>query len=65
MQPTEKLWEDNPLRKLAEESLEKPGMYLIALRAHLNKGQKMIGEMLDSVADALPKPAKLQNPEES
>ena len=55
---------DNPLKKLAESSLQKPGMYLIALRAHLNRGQALVSEMLDSVTDALPKPPKLQQPEQ-
>jgi hypothetical protein len=62
---SEESWEENPLRKLAERSLEKPGMYLIALRAHLNRGQDAIGQMIDTVADALPQPAKLRAPDES
>ena len=65
MQSPDKSWEENPLKKFAERSFEKPGMYLIALRAHLNRGQTMIGDMLDTVADALPKPPKLQAREES
>ena len=39
-------------------------MYLIALRTHLNRGKAIIGTMISSVADALPKPANLQNPDE-
>ena len=46
--------EENPLKKFAATSLETPGMYLIALRAHLGRGKTMIGEVLNSVADALP-----------
>ena len=61
----EELWEENPLKKFAEASLEKPGMYLIALRAHLNRGKTMIDEVMDSVVDALPKPARLQRSDEA
>ena len=61
MSSPEKNWELTPLKKLAEASLEKPGMYLIALRAHLNKGKTMIGDAIDSVADAFPHPAKTQS----
>ncbi|MGZ8900540.1 MAG: hypothetical protein ACXW3Z_10635 [Limisphaerales bacterium] len=52
----------NPLSKLAEASVEKPGMYLIALRAHLNRGKTILGDALESVADAFPKRAKAQSP---
>ena len=62
MSSPEKIWERGPLKKFAEASLAKPGMYLIALRAHLNKGKTMIGDALESVADALPKSAKAQSP---
>ena len=62
MSSPEKVWERGPLKKFAEASLEKPGMYLIALRAHLNKGKTLIGDALESVADAFPKPAKVQSP---
>jgi hypothetical protein len=58
----EENWKDH--RKLAEQALQKPGMYLIALRAHLNRGQAIVSEMLDTVTDALPKPPKLQRPEQ-
>lgn len=64
MKTPEPNWNDNPLRKLAERSLQTPGMYLMALRAHLNRGQALVSEMLDTVSDALPKPAKLQHPEQ-
>lgn len=64
MQPPDPNWNENPLTKLAERSLEKPGIYLIALRAHLNRGQALVSEMLDSVTDALPRPAKLRSPEQ-
>ncbi|HEV8542265.1 MAG TPA: hypothetical protein VGR78_07735 [Verrucomicrobiae bacterium] len=59
-----KAWEQNSLKKFAEASLKKPGMYLIALRTHLNCGKAMIGTMIESVTEALPKPANLQNPDE-
>ena len=62
MSSPEKIWERGPLKKFAEASLEKPGMYLIALRAHLNKGKTMIGDALESVADAFPKASKAQSP---
>ena len=61
MSSPEKIWERGPLNKFAEASLEKPGMYLIALRAHLNKGKTMIGDVFESVADAFPKPSKAQS----
>jgi hypothetical protein len=65
MQSPEKLWEENPLRSLAERSLEKPGMYLIALRAHLHRGKAAVGELLEDVAQAFPHPAKGQSSSES
>jgi hypothetical protein len=43
----------------AESSTEKPGIYLIALRAHLNQGKTLIGDVLDSVANAFPQPPRL------
>jgi hypothetical protein len=61
MSSPEKIWERGPLNKFAEASLEKPGMYLIALRTHLNKGKTMIGDVFESVADAFPKPSKAQS----
>jgi hypothetical protein len=65
----EKAWEENPLKKFAEASLQKPGIYLIALRTHVNRGKAMIGDMIESVADAIPKalpsPAKFQNLDEA
>jgi hypothetical protein len=64
MSSSPKIWEENPLRKLAETTLNKPGMYLIALRAHLNKGRSMIGDMLDSVAESLPRTGRVQSGEE-
>ena len=62
MSSPEKIWERGPLKKFAEVSFEKPGIYLIALRAHLNKGKTIIGDALESVADAFPKAAKAQSP---
>jgi hypothetical protein len=61
----EKMWEENPLKKFADASFEKPGMYLIALRAHLARGKTLIGDMVQSVADVLPKPGSIQSSEES
>ena len=61
MSQQEKVWERGPLKKFAEASLEKPGMYLIALRAHLSKGKTIIGEALESVADAFPKTVKARS----
>jgi hypothetical protein len=61
MSSPEKIWERGPLKNFAEASLEKPGMYLIALRAHLNKGRTIIGDALESVADVFPKAAKAQS----
>jgi len=60
----ESIREENPLKKFAKASLEKPGMYLIALRTHLGRGKTMIGDVLDSVAEALPKPNKVSKPDE-
>ena len=57
--------EKSPLKKFAQASLETPGMYLIALRAHLGRGKTMIGNVLDSVAHALPAPNKAQKPDEA
>lgn len=62
MSSPQKTLNQNPLAKLAEASVEKPGMYLIALRAHLNRGKMIIGDALESVADAFPKRAKVQSP---
>ena len=61
----DKIAEDNPLKKFAKASLEKPGMYLIALRTHLGRGKTAIGDVLESVADALPKPSKFQSTDEA
>jgi hypothetical protein len=62
MSSPEKIWERGPLKKFAEASLEKPGMYLIALRAHVNKGKSIIGDVFESVADAFPNASKAQSP---
>lgn len=44
-------------RKLAEQrALKDPGIYLMALRAHLNQGKSAVSEMVESVADSLPQP---------
>lgn len=57
--------EENPLKKIAKESLEKPGMYLIALRTHLGRGKTMLGDVLDTVAEALPTQNKIGEPDEA
>ena len=54
MPSPEKTWEKNPLQNLAEGAIEKPGMYLIALRAHLNRGKTIIRDVFDSVKESLP-----------
>ena len=59
------MWEENPLRKLAEASLEKSGMYLIALRAHLQRGKSALGHILDEVADSLPKATHASDSEQT
>jgi hypothetical protein len=56
---------EESLKKFAKESLEKPGMYLIALRTHLGRGKTMLGNVLNSVAEALPKPRKAGEPDEA
>lgn len=58
-------WECAPPKKFAEAPLEKPGMYLIALRAHLNKGKTIIGDVFESVAEAFPRPEKVQSAADS
>jgi hypothetical protein len=55
--------ESSPLKKFAQASLEKPGMYLIALRSHIGRGKTMIGQVLHSVADTLPQTDKLPEPD--
>ena len=57
--------EENPLKKFAEASLEKPGMYLIALRAHLARGKTALGNVINSVAGALPHPPGIQKADEA
>jgi hypothetical protein len=62
MSSPKKNWERGPLKKFAEASLEKPGMYLIALRTHVSKGKTIIGDVFESVADAFPKRSKAPSP---
>jgi hypothetical protein len=57
--------EKNPLKKFAEASLEKPGMYLIALRTHIGRGKIALGNVLNSVAGVLPHPNKVQKADEA
>ncbi len=51
----------HPLTNFAKASLEKPGMYLIALRSHIGRGKTMIGQVLSTVAGSLPKAEKLES----
>ena len=53
----------NPLTNFAKASLEKPGMYLIALRSHVGRGRTMIGQVLSSVARSLPQSEKVEEPD--
>ena len=59
MQSSEKLWEPAPGRTLADRPLERPGMYLIALRSYLNRGKASVGEILHDAAGDVPRPAGL------
>jgi hypothetical protein len=63
MSSPQKTRENNPLQNLTEGTAEKPGMYLIALRAHLNHGKSIIKNVFDTVAEALPAPTKARTPE--
>jgi hypothetical protein len=65
MSSPEKTWEKNPLQNLAEGTVDKPGMYLIALRAHLNRGKTIIRDVFESVSDALPSSTKAGSTEHS
>ena len=65
MSSSEKTWERNPLQNLAEGTVEKPGMYLIALRTHLNRGKTIIRDVFHSVTEALPTSAKAGGSEHS
>lgn len=45
---------------LADQApLKSPGIYLIALRAHLNRGKSIIGDLVESVTDAMPEPREI------
>ena len=54
MLSSEKSWEKNPLQNPEVGTVEKPGMYLIALRAHLNRGKSIIRDVFETVSEALP-----------
>ena len=54
MLSSEKSREKNPLQNPEVGTVEKPGMYLIALRAHLNRGKSIIRDVFESVSEALP-----------
>lgn len=49
-----KTWSENPIRKLAEASLETPGMYLMALRTHIARSRSLITDVVDRVAASFP-----------
>jgi len=65
MLSSEKSWEKNPPQNLTEGAAEKPGMYLIALRAHLNRGRSIIRDVFDTVSEALPTSAKARSSDRS
>jgi hypothetical protein len=50
-----KMSEAESLRAFADQCVKSPAMYLMALRAHLNNGRTAIGDIIESVADALPR----------
>lgn len=61
MSPMKKNWTRHPLVKLAEKSLEeRPGVYLMALRARKQRSRSVIGEVLHSIASVLPAPLPRQ-----
>ena len=59
------LWDENPLKTLAQQSLASPAMYLIALREHLNSGRKMIDEVVELVSESFPQPVPAYAPADS
>jgi hypothetical protein len=65
MSSPEKSKEKNPLQKFAEGAIEKPGMYLIALRTHVNRGKTIIRDVFDSVQEALPTSANVGSSDRS
>lgn len=63
MSLSQKLWEENPLARLADNvRLKNPAMYLIALREHLTQGRIALGDMVNSVAEAFPEPVTFLKP---
>ena len=64
MYSSRQIRKEHAVRPPVKPSLEKPGMYLIALRAHLLRGKAMIGDVLQSVGQALPAPTK-REPDEA
>jgi len=68
MLPPPKIWDQNA-RKTAHaepfqgEPFENPGMYLIALRTHAKRGRSMLGKVVQTVANALPKPGRFERQE--
>ena len=65
MLSSEKSWEKNPIQNPEVGTVEKPGMYLIALRAHLNRGKSIIRDVFDTVSEALPTSAKARTSDHS
>jgi hypothetical protein len=65
MLTSEKKPERNPIQKLAQGAIEKPGIYLIALRAHLNRGKTIIRDVFDSVTEVIPSSAKAGNTDQT
>lgn len=65
MLSSEKSWEKNPIQNPEVGTVEKPGMYLIALRAHLNRGKSIIRDVFETVSEALPTPVKARTSDRS
>lgn len=60
----EKLSEAESIRAFADACVKRPGMYLMALRTHVNKSGNALGEMLDKLGDTMPKASRaVQDPE--
>ena len=57
-----KLWDENPLKKLARQSLASPAMYLIALREHLNSGPRIMSDVVEMVSEHFPRPMPIAAP---
>ena len=54
----------NPLLKPAEGTpLKDPGIYLIALRAHLNRGKSLANEIAQAAKESIPQARSFADPE--